>query len=242
MAATGPGAPPVGWKPLRPSAVRHRWHVSPKQARAIQERLRGLVRLAPLPAPSVVVGLDCAFSAERVFAAAVVWDIRRQRVLETRTGSLPLTFPYVPGLLSFREAPALLAVLRRVRTHCDALLCDGQGIAHPRRFGLACHLGVLLDMPAVGCAKSRLVGEGAEPGLARGAASPLMVVDEQLGLLLRTRTGVKPLYLSPGHRCDIVGAKSLILRCATGYRLPEPVRLADKRVAEFKQQQTPTPG
>ncbi len=211
--------------------------MAPRQARAVQERLRGLVRLTSLPAPSVVVGLDCAFSADRVFAAAVVWDVRQQRVLETRTRSLPLTFPYVPGLLSFREAPALLAVLRRVRTHCDALLCDGQGIAHPRRFGLASHLGVLLDMPAVGCAKSRLVGEGAEPGLGRGASSPLMVEDEQVGLLLRTRAGVKPLYLSPGHRCDLAGARDLVLRCATGRRLPEPVRLADKRVAEFKQRQ-----
>ena len=210
--------------------------MSPKRARAIQERLRGLVRQTPLPAVSVVVGLDCAFSAEQVFAAAVVWDIHQRRVAETRALSAPLAFPYVPGLLSFREAPALLAVLRQVRTPFDALLCDGQGIAHPRRFGLACHLGVLLDVPTVGCAKSRLAGEGAEPGLVRGASSPLVLEGEQVGVLLRTRDGVKPLYLSPGHRCDIAGAKGLVLRCAAGYRLPEPVRLADKRAAEFKQQ------
>lgn len=213
----------------------HRWRVTPKQARAIQERLRGLVRFGPLPPVSTVVGLDCAFSAERVFAAAVVWDVERREVLETRTHSRPLAFPYVPGLLSFREAPALLAVLRRVRTPVDALLCDGQGLAHPRRFGLACHLGVLLDAPAVGCAKSRLAGQGAEPDPQRGAFTPLVLDGEQVGAVLRTRSGVKPLFVSPGHRCDIDGAVKLVLQCGGGLRLPEPVRLADQAVAAFKQ-------
>lgn len=213
----------------------HRWRVTPKQARAIQERLRESVRLRPLPPVATVVGLDCAFSAERVFAAAVVWDVQRGAVLETRTHSRPLAFPYVPGLLSFREAPALLGALRRVRTPADALLCDGQGLAHPRRFGLACHLGVLLDLPAVGCAKSRLVGEAAEPGRQRGASTPLTHQGEQVGALLRTRTGVKPLFVSPGHRCDTDGAVNLVLQCGGGLRLPEPVRLADQAVAAFKQ-------
>lgn len=150
--------------------------MTPRQARAIQERLRGLVRLRPLPPVATVVGLDCAFSANQVFAAAVVWDLKRRKVLEVRTHARPLAFPYVPGLLSFREAPALLAVLRRVRAPVDALLCDGQGLAHPRRFGLACHLGVLLNAPAIGCAKSRLVGQGAEPGRQRGASDRKSVV------------------------------------------------------------------
>ena len=214
--------------------TRHRWRVTPAQGRAIQDRLRAKVRLTSLPAVSVVAGLDCAFSAERVFAAAVVWDVQRGAALETRTHSRPLAFPYVPGLLSFREAPALLGALRRVRTPVDALLCDGQGLAHPRRFGLACHLGVLLDLSAVGCAKSRLVGEGAEPGRQRGASTPLTHQGEQVGALLRTRTAVKPLFVSPGHRCDFDGAVHLALRCGGGFRLPEPVRLADALVAAFK--------
>ena len=213
----------------------HRWRVTPRQARAIQERLRGLVRLEPLTPVATVVGLDCAFSADRVFAAAVVWDVKRCEVLEMRTHSRPLAFPYVPGLLSFREAPALLAVLRRVRTPVDALLCDGQGLAHPRRFGLACHLGVLLDAPAIGCAKSRLAGQGTEPGPQRGASTPLTLDGEQVGAVLRTRSGVKPLFVSPGHLCDVAGAVGLALRCGGGFRLPEPVRLADQAVAAFKQ-------
>ena len=213
----------------------HRWRVTPRQARAIQERLRGLVRLEPLTPVATVVGLDCAFSADRVFAAAVVWDVKRCEVLEMRTHSRPLAFPYVPGLLSFREAPALLAVLRRVRTPVDALLCDGQGLAHPRRFGLACHLGVLLDAPAIGCAKSRLAGQGTEPGPQRGASTPLTLDGEQVGAVLRTRSGVKPLFVSPGHLCDIDDAVGLALRCGGGFRLPEPVRLADQAVAAFKQ-------
>ena len=209
--------------------------MTPRQARAIQERLRGLVRLRPLPPVATVVGLDCAFSANQVFAAAVVWDLKRREVLEVRTHARPLAFPYVPGLLSFREAPALLAVLRRVCAPVDALLCDGQGLAHPRRFGLACHLGVLLNAPAIGCAKSRLVGQGAEPGRQRGASAPLTLEGEQVGAVLRTRTGVKPIFVSPGHLCDIDGAVGLALQCGGGFRVPEPVRLADKAVAACKQ-------
>ena len=157
-------------------------------------------------------------------------DFRRQRLQA-------LQFPYVPGLLSFREAPALLAAWRRLRTPVDALLCDGQGIAHPLRFGLASHLGVLLGLPAVGCAKSRLIGDWVEPGLARGEHSPLTVGTERIGTVLRTRTGVKPLFVSPGHLCDFEGAADLVLRCGGGLRLPEPVRLADGPVGRFKRRQ-----
>ncbi len=192
------------------------------------------VRLTPLKPVSTVAGLDCAFGGDRVFAAVVVWDIEHCRVIERRAHSRPLQFPYVPGLLSFREAPALLAVLRRLRTPVDALLCDGQGIAHPRRFGLACHLGVLLGLPALGCAKSRLVGEWVEPGRDRGERSPLMLGAERIGTVLRTRTGVKPLFVSPGCFCDFDGAVDLVLRCGGGLRLPEPVRLADQYVGQFK--------
>ncbi len=169
-----------------------------------------------------------------MFAAVVAWDVERRQVIERRARSLPLRFPYVPGLLSFREAPALLAALRGLRTPVDALLCDGQGIAHPRRFGLACHLGVLLGLPAVGCAKSRLVGDWVEPGWARGERAPLTLGAQRIGTVLRTRNGVKPLFVSPGHLCDFAGAEALVLRCGDGLRLPEPVRLADRHVGQFK--------
>ena len=215
---------------------RHQWRVSPTKARAIQQRLAAEVRLAPLKPVSTVAGLDCAFAGDRVFATVVAWDVERRRVIERRARSLPLQFPYVPGLLSFREAPALLAALRRLRTPVDALLCDGQGIAHPRRFGLACHLGVQLGLPAVGCAKSRLVGDWIEPGRERGERSPLTLGTERIGTVLRTRTGVKPLFLSPGHLCDFEGAADLVLRCGGGLRLPEPVRLADHYVGVFKRE------
>ena len=211
--------------------------MSPAKARAIQRRLAAEVRLAPLKPVSTVAGLDCAFGGDRVFAVVVVWDVERRRVIERRALSRPLQFPYVPGLLSFREAPALLAALRRLRTPVDALLCDGQGIAHPRRFGLACHLGVLLDLPAVGCAKSRLIGDWAEPGGDRGERSPLTHDGKRIGTVLRTRTGVKPLFVSPGHLCDFEGAADLVLRCGGGLRLPEPVRLADHHVGLFKRAQ-----
>ena len=215
---------------------RHQWRVSPAKARAIQQRLAAEVRLAPLKRVSTVAGLDCAFAGDRVFAAVVAWDVKGRRVIERRARSLPLQFPYVPGLLSFREAPALLAALRRLRTPVDALLCDGQGIAHPRRFGLACHLGVLLGLPAVGCAKSRLVGDWIEPGRDRGERSPLTLGAERIGTVLRTRTDVKPLFVSPGHLCDFESAADLVLRCGGGLRLPEPVRLADHYVGVFKRE------
>ena len=217
-------------------ARRHQWRVSPAKARAIQQELATEVRLAPLKAVARVAGLDCAFGGDRVFAAVVAWDVERRQVIERRALSLPVPFPYVPGLLSFREAPALLAALRRLHAPVDALLCDGQGIAHPRRFGLACHLGVLLGLPAVGCAKSRLIGDWAEPGPERGERAPLMQGEERIGTVLRTRTGIKPLFVSPGHLCDFEGAAELVLRCGGGLRLPEPVRLADRHVGEFKRQ------
>ncbi len=214
----------------------HRWRLTPREAVAVQRRLADRVALEPLGPVRYVVGLDCAFTASHVLAVAIVWDLHEHRVVERRGARAPLTFPYVPGLLSFREIPVLLKVLRAVRSPVDVLLCDGQGLAHPRRFGVACHLGVLLAMPAVGCAKSRLTGRAQTPGGAVGERADL--VDERsgelLGQVLRTREGVKPVYVSPGHLCDQEDAAELVLRCGAGYRLPEPTRLADREVAAFK--------
>jgi deoxyribonuclease V len=212
----------------------HRWQITPAQAVAVQRRLAERVIIEPVPLPRRVAGLDCAFAVDRILAAAVVWDVAERRVLEIRRASARLRFPYVPGLLSFREVPALLAVLRRLVTPVDGILCDGQGIAHPRRFGLASHLGVITELPTVGCAKSRLCGEHDEPGPERGARSVLYDRGERVGTVLRTRSNVRPVYVSPGHRMDQDSSVRWVLACDGGYRIPEPVRLADRAVSAFK--------
>ena len=212
----------------------HRWDVSPKRAVAIQQELKSRVRLRRLGAVSRVVGLDCAFSRTHVYAVAVVWDVAQASAIEARGARRLLQFPYIPGLLSFREIPALQAVLGRIRSDYDVLLCDGQGIAHPRRFGLACHLGVLRDVPTIGCAKSRLVGDFEQPGDKRGCQTALTFQGQRVGTVLRTRDAVKPVFVSPGHLVDHTSAVEVVLRCGGGLRLPEPVRLADRMVSEMK--------
>lgn len=206
---------------------------------AVQRALAARVRITPLSAePRLLAGVDCAFGADgdAVLAAAVLWDAQTREVLEERVARRPLRFPYVPGLLSFREAPAILAALGALRGTPDALLCDGHGLAHPRRFGIACHVGVLADIPTLGVAKSRLVGEHAEPAQRRGSRAALHHRGERIGTVLRTRDGVRPVYVSVGHRIDLAGAERVALAAAIGFRLPEPTRLADRRVAAAKRE------
>jgi deoxyribonuclease V len=160
----------------------------------------------------------------------VVLEYPSLRPVETAVVKRRVRFPYVPGLLSFREAPAILDAFARLATRPDLLLCDGQGIAHPRRLGLASHLGLLLDLPTIGCAKSRLVGEYQDPGPRRGARAPLRLDGRQVGWVLRTRDGVRPLFVSPGHRMSIGAAARWVLGCGAGHRLPEPTHLADRLV------------
>jgi len=155
-------------------------------------------------------------------------------LIETVSASLDVTFPYIPGLLSFREAPVCLAAVEKLEHEPDVLMIDGQGIAHPRRLGLAAHLGLFLDKPAIGCAKSRLTGTFEEPALEKGAHTPLYDGDEVIGAVVRTRTNVKPLFISVGHRCRLEDAIDLTLACATKYRLPEPTRLAHQTVSGLK--------
>lgn len=215
----------------------HNWRVSPRHAVAIQRRLAGLVSISSPPViPRLVAGLDAAYRTDtkRCIAGAVLWDREERRVVESQVVSRPLTFPYVPGLLSFREAPALIAVLRKLTVTPEALLCDGQGIAHPRRLGIASHLGILTGLPSVGCAKSRLCGSFSPPGPARGDSSPLLHRGEEIGAVLRTRDRVNPVFVSPGHRFDCRSAAELVLLCGNGFRLPEPTRLADILVARAK--------
>ena len=213
--------------------VPHRWDVTPARAAQLQRELAARVILRPLPQPvRYVAGLDAAFSGDGRWcvAAAVVWDVAAQCVVEAGTAACRLWFPYVPGLLSFREAPALLAALRKLRARPEVLMCDGHGLAHPRRFGIACHVGLLAGLPAVGCAKSLLVGEHEAPARVRGARSPLMHRGTCVGSVLRTRDGVRPVYVSVGHLADQPTAERLVLDCGAGYRLPEPTRRADHLV------------
>lgn len=222
---------------MRIPRLPHSWTLSPRAAVEVQRRLA--CRVVPEGDPGTVrtvAGIDCAFSRDgsRCLAAVVVWDVEAAEVVETLSASRPLTFPYVPGLLSFREGPAIIAALRRVRSEPDLLMFDGQGIAHPRRFGIASHIGVLIDRPSIGCAKSRLVGDPVEPAPERGARRALIDRGERIGTVLRTRDGVKPLYISVGHRIDLARAERWTLRLARGYRLPEPTRRADRRVAELR--------
>ncbi len=208
----------------------HPWDLSPGEARLLQDQLRGFISLQPLDLRVVetIAGVDASYRDGQARAAVVVLDIKTQEPLEQATAQMTVSFPYVPGLFSFREAPAILDALSRLNTLPDVLLVDGHGLAHPRRFGLASHLGVLLDIPTIGCAKSILVGEMEPLGAESGSTSVLNLAGELLGLAVRTRTGVKPVYVSVGHRVDLVSAVEIVLVCCRGYRGPEPIRAAHR--------------
>jgi deoxyribonuclease V len=207
----------------------HSWDLTPSEAIQVQQRLRDMVRLRPLGLPvDTIAGADISFNkySETVYAGIVVLSLPDLRIVEQVGVRSVAKFPYVPGLLSFREAPSLLEAWERLKTKPDVLMLDGQGIAHPRRFGIACHVGVLLDWPTIGCAKSILVGRYGELGLEAGSRSPLIDKGEQVGVALRTKNKVAPVFVSPGHLIDLDSAVDLVLRSTTKYRLPEPTRQA----------------
>jgi deoxyribonuclease V len=214
----------------------HPWDLSVEEAIALQERLRprvGQGEALALERIRTVAGLDAAYAerpgaAGHGRAAAIVCSFPNLEVIEQTTAEREVTFPYVPGLLSFREGPLLLAALTRLTTRPDVLLFDSQGYAHPRRFGLACHLGLYLDRPSIGCAKTHLIGTYAEPGPNPGDCAPLRDADEVIGMVMRTKSGTKPLFVSVGYRMDLATAVEVVLRCVRGARLPEPIRLADR--------------
>jgi len=213
---------------MRRQMARKDWPHSPAQASQLQERLRGqVVAEDELGIVREVAGVDAHYSVDRVCAAVVVMGLPNLATVESALVHRPLTFPYLPGLLSFREAPAITEALNQLSKKPDLLLVDGQGLAHPRRFGLACHLGVLADVPTIGVAKSRLIGTYEEPGIERGAWSPLTDGDETIGAVLRTRRTVRPVFVSVGHRISLRTAIDLVLRCTGQFRLPEPIRAAD---------------
>lgn len=210
----------------------HSWDLTPSEAIALQKELASKVVFKPLRRiPGVAAGCDVAFGTRRelAFAAVAVYRSKDLELVDRAATAVPLSFPYVPGLLSFREAPALLEAIERLTVRPRCLLVDGHGYAHPRRFGIACHLGVLLGLPTVGVAKSILVGTCETPPPERGSWTPLMDRDEVIGAALRVRTGVKPVYVSVGHLVDLESAIAVVLRYSSGqYRIPEPVRAADQ--------------
>ncbi|MGI5488443.1 deoxyribonuclease V [Microtetraspora malaysiensis] len=220
----------VAERPEMPEA----WPHTVAAAEAEQERLRPFVDLAD-PGPETVryvAGLDVAYEGQdegdRLTAAVVVLDARTLDVVDQVVVRERARFPYVPGLFAFRELPPLLTALDRVRVTPELLVCDGYGLAHPRRFGLACHVGVLTGLPAIGVAKTAFVGRYDVPASERGAWAPIVERDEVVGRALRTRTGVKPVYVSQGHRIGLDNACRHVLRLTPEYRLPEPIRLADR--------------
>jgi deoxyribonuclease V len=207
------------------------------EAVAWQEARRGEVRVEPLARPPVWVGgADACYDrAEKlIYGALAVFSYPDLTLVEEAFGDGPCPFPYIPGLLSFREAPIILEIWKRLTRRPEVLLVDGQGIAHPRGLGIAAHLGLLLDIPSIGVAKSKLVGEGEEPGDEAGAATPLWWQGQAVGWILRTRRGIRPLYVSPGHRVSLADCREIALGCVKGYRLPEPLRRADRLSRQWR--------
>lgn len=230
----------------------HSWNLSYSQARDCQKNLASKVQLVPLKKPpKLIAGIDCAFSkdGEKIIAVVVVLKLPDFAPVETTTASRKVAFPYIPGLLSFREAPVCIAAVEKLKTKPDLFIIDGQGIAHPRRLGLAAHLGLFFDKPTIGCAKSKLIGQFEEPPLEKGAYTLLkdkkrMKPDTQytirntqyetIGAVVRTRTNVKPVFVSVGNKCLLKDAIKITLACAVRYRLPEPTRLAHQFVSKLK--------
>jgi len=214
-----------------------RWDLTPREAARLQERLRERVVLEDdFESIRYVAGADLAFDPEtdQAFAGVIVYRFPEVDEVERRSARRKLRFPYVPGLLSFREGPALLAAFARLRTEPDLILIDGHGRAHPRLFGIACHLGVLLDKPTIGCAKSLLVGTHCDPDAKAGSSSPLVYHGDRVGVVLRTRDGVKPIYVTTGHRVSLDTAVQLVRQCLDGYRIPKPTREADHYVRDLR--------
>ncbi len=217
--------------------ARHSWDLDPKQARLLQSELAPLVDArTPLPMVRTVAGADISYDRgdDTLYAAVVVVDVESMRAIETVSLAMKVPFPYVPGLLSFREAPPILQAFDQLKTRPDVLITDGQGLAHPRRFGVACHLGLLLDLPSVGCGKTRLCGRFVEPAVERGAWSPLMDDDEVIGAVVRSRRGIKPLFVSVGHRADLASAIDLVIKLTPKYRVSVPIRMAHIEVNRIR--------
>ena len=228
----------------------HNWNLPYSEAIVLQKSLSEKVQLVELKdKPQTIAGIDCALSRDkqRIIAVAIVLELQTPQkslwgsaeypifeVIETANAIGKLTFPYIPGLLSFRESPVCITAVEKLKTEPDAFLIDGQGVAHPRRLGLASHLGLFFDKPTIGCAKSRLTGTYEEPASEKGKSSPLKDGDETIGAVVRTRTNVKPIFVSVGNKCLLEDAIKITLACTTKYRIPEPTRLAHQLVSKLR--------
>ena len=210
-------------------ALRPQWDLTPTEAVSLQKRLSAsVVKKSRLTAVRTVAGIDTGYRDGMSRAAIVCLTYPDLKPLEEASVLRPVDFPYIPGLLSFRESPAILEAFEKLKHPPDLLIIDGHGIAHPRRFGIACHIGLLLDIPSIGCAKTLLVGEYDEPHSQQGRFSYLFDQGEIIGVVLRTRSHVKPLFVSIGHRVDLQDCIHYVLTCCRGFRLPETTRRADR--------------
>lgn len=213
--------------------MHHSWDLGAAEAVQLQQELAKKVETRDrIDHIKLVAGVDVAYAKEndRLVAAVAVLDAMTLELVETATCEQQAQFPYIPGLFSFRELPPLISALAKLKQTPDLIVCDGQGYAHPRRFGLACHLGVLYDVPTIGCGKTRLLGEHTEPGQNRGATAELTENGEAIGCVLRTQDAVKPIYVSIGHRISLNTASEWVLKLSRKYRLPETTRQADQLV------------
>lgn len=207
----------------------HPWDVEPQEAMEIQRQLQDEVVVETIfDEVETVAGIDCGFKDGKARAAVVVLGYPDLQPVDQAVAQIPMPFPYVPGLLSFREAPAVLEALEELRVEPDLLILDGHGYAHPRRLGLACHVGVITGVPAIGCAKSRLIGEHEEAAAEKGHWVPLYDAGEVIGAVVRSRTNVLPIFVSIGHQVDLETAVDIVLGCCTKYKLPETTRYAHR--------------
>jgi deoxyribonuclease V len=215
------------------------WPGDIQSARLLQNALAKNVSIQPLKrGPKLIGGVDACYTGKHVVAAASLFTYPGLMHLDDSAAREKIRFPYVPGFLSFREGPAIITALRRLKTPPDLVLFDGQGIAHPRGMGIASHIGVVLDIPTIGCAKSRLVGEFEEPGPCQGDWSALYFHGRIIGAVLRTRDRVRPVFVSPGHRIDLKASIDIVMRAVSLYRLPEPLRRADHLSRQAAKEET----
>ncbi|CAI6065489.1 Endonuclease V [Paenibacillus sp. JJ-100] len=221
----------------------HRWNISELEAVNIQQELaRKVIQEDAFDQIHYVAGVDVAYSKsnDKLIAAIVILESESLKLVESVIVEDTVQFPYIPGLFSFRELPPVIKAFEKIKTTPQLVVCDGQGLAHPRRFGLACHLGVLYDIPTIGCGKTKLLGNYNEPEPHRGALSPLVDNDEIIGSVLRTQKNIKPIFVSVGHRISLSTACHWILKLSPKYRLPETTRQADQIVNRTLSLQNPS--
>lgn len=215
--------------------IKNLWPDDILEAKKIQDMLKKRVEIIPLKKiPELIAGVDASFTDDKVIAIATLYEYQGLKHMQDAFFIEEIRFPYVPGMLSFREGHAIVEAIKRLAARPDVILFDGQGIAHPKGIGIASHIGVILDIPTIGCAKSRLVGEFKEPGAKKGSRTYLYYKGMKVGTVLRTRSSVRPIFVSPGHMIDIDSSIKIVMRCVSQYRIPEPLRRADNLSRSYR--------